>query len=85
MHLFLEEYDFKLAVPNSLKPVHTRCCDIAAELRNNLIYRLISAGKTVEILEKTFFWRSHHFSDQSAEFSPSILDFTKPQLNQNHS
>ena len=37
MHLFLEERNFNLAVPNSLKPVHTRCCDIAAVLRNNLI------------------------------------------------
>ena len=42
---------------------------------------LISAGKTVKISEKTFFvWRSHHFSDQTAAFSPSILDFTKPQF-----
>ena len=37
MHLFLEEFDFNLAALNSLKPVHTHCCDIAAELRTNLI------------------------------------------------
>ena len=37
MHLFLEEYNFNLVVPNSLAPVHTHCCDIAAVLRNNLI------------------------------------------------
>ena len=36
MHLFLEEYDFNLAVPNSLNAVHTHSCDtgIAAVLRN---------------------------------------------------
>ena len=40
---------------------------------------MIFAGKTVEIPVKTlffFFWRSHQFSDQTAAFSPSILDFT---------
>ena len=37
MHLFLEEYNFNLAVPNLLKPVYTHCSDIAAVLCNNLI------------------------------------------------
>ena len=37
MHLFLEEHNFNLAVPNSLKPVHTHCCDIAAVRRNNIV------------------------------------------------
>ena len=46
---------------------------------------LILAGKTVEIPVKTlfffvFFWRSHQFSDQTAAFSPSILDFTQPEF-----
>ena len=42
---------------------------------------LISTGKTVRISVKTFFFlRSHHFSDQTAAFSPSILDFTKPEI-----
>ena len=26
------------------------------------------------------FWRSHHIWDQTAAFSPSILDFTKPEF-----
>ena len=30
--------------------------------------------------EDLFFWRSHHFSEQTAAFSPSILDFTKPEF-----
>ena len=30
--------------------------------------------------EDLFFWRSHHFLDQTAAFSPSILDFTKPEF-----
>ena len=42
MRLFLEERNFTLAIPNSLKPVHTRCCDIAAVLRNNLIWQFSS-------------------------------------------
>ena len=38
---------------------------------------LILAGKTVEISVKTFcFRRSHHYS----AFSPSISNFTKPQI-----
>ena len=37
MHLFLEEYNFNLDVPNLLKPVYTHYSDIAAVLRNNLI------------------------------------------------
>ena len=28
----------------------------------------------------SFFWRSHQFSDQTAAFSPSILDFTQPEF-----
>ena len=30
--------------------------------------------------EDPFFWRSYHFSDQTTAFSPSILDFTKPNI-----
>ena len=38
---------------------------------------LISTAKTVRISVKNFFFlRSHHFSDQTIAFSPSILDFT---------
>ena len=37
MHLFLEECNFNLAVPNLLKPFHTHCSDIAAVLCNDLI------------------------------------------------
>ena len=31
---------------------------------------------------KTFFfsWRSYHFSNQTTAFSPSVLDFTKPEI-----
>ena len=28
-----------------------------------------------EAVKPFFFWRSHHFSDQTAAFFPSILDF----------
>ena len=42
---------------------------------------LISTRKTVRISVKTFsFRRLHHFSDQTATFSPPILDFTKPEI-----
>ena len=41
---------------------------------------LISTGKTVRILVKTFFFNSHHFSDQTTAFSPSISDFTKSEI-----
>ena len=27
-----------------------------------------------------FFWRSHHNSDKTAAFSPSVLEFTKPKI-----
>ena len=27
-----------------------------------------------------FFWRSHHNSDKTAAFSPSVLEFTKPEI-----
>ena len=41
----------------------------------------ISTGNTVKILVKTFFfWRSHHNSDKTAAFSPSVLEFTKPEI-----
>ena len=42
---------------------------------------LISTGKIVRISVKTFFfWRSHHNSDKTAAFSPSVLEFTKPEI-----
>ena len=42
---------------------------------------LISTGKNRwNFGEDLFFLRWHHFSDQRAAFSPSILDFTKPQF-----
>ena len=41
----------------------------------------ISSGNTVKISVKTFFfWRSHHNSDKTAAFSPSVLEFTKPKI-----
>ena len=41
---------------------------------------LISTGKTVRISVKIFFFlRSHRFSDQTAAFSPFILDSTKTE------
>ena len=37
--------------------------------------------KTATITVKTFvFWRSHHISDETAAFCPSVLDFTKPKI-----
>ena len=33
--------------------------------------------KRLEFRGRPFFLRSHHFSDQTTAFSPSILDFTK--------
>ena len=30
-----------------------------------------------------FFWRSHHNSDKTAAFSPSVLEFTKPEIRHN--
>ena len=42
---------------------------------------MISTGKTVRFSVKTFFFcRSHYFSDQTAAFSPFVLDFTKPEF-----
>ena len=43
---------------------------------------LNSTGKTVRISVKTFFFvlRSHHILDQTAAFSPSVLDFTEPEI-----
>ena len=44
----------------------------------------ISTGKGVKISVKTFFffffWSSHHNSDKTAAFSPSVLEFTKPEI-----
>ena len=42
---------------------------------------LISTGKNVRILMKTFFFlRSHHNLDKTAAFSPFVLEFTKPEI-----
>ena len=44
---------------------------------------IVSTGKTVKISVKTFFfcfWRSHHNSDKTAAFSPSVLELTKPEI-----
>ena len=44
---------------------------------------LISTKKTVRISVKNFFfvfWRPHHNSEKTAAFSPSVLEFTKPEI-----
>ena len=30
--------------------------------------------------EDLFFWRSHHISDKTEVSSPSVLEFTKPEI-----
>ena len=44
---------------------------------------LISTGNTVKISVKAFYFyflKSHHNSDKTAALSPSVLEFTKPEI-----
>ena len=60
---------------------HTEKSDVKTETFF-FVDHLISTGKTARILVKTFFffWRSHHNLHKSAGFSPSVLEFTKPEI-----
>ena len=39
-----------------------------------------NAERSAYEAKKHFFWRSHHNSDKTAAFSPSVLEFTKPEI-----
>ena len=70
--------------PMSSREAHRNATEKSAcqALRSFLFFfgvHLISTGKTIRILVKTFFFGDHN-SGKTAAFSPSVLEFTKPEI-----